>query len=466
MKLIETRPATVPKPIPGIRRQVGGRRAIRLRPNCDITLWLALGVMCFLALAPASAQVRLDADGPGDTYELIEAALGPGTTREVPDCAHGAFGRHITEVWDDALGKYVFNFILHLTPDDDRCVASITDRQRNEIKTFGASPAYVKGFYGDTCTYRWKFKLDAGFRPSPKFTHIHQIKAGDGSDSGMPIFTLTPQLRRPERLAVIYSQPTSAGGKDLLVASANFATFKGQWVQVTERVTYLTNGVYELQIRRASDNALLLGYTNNNVNVWRADATFNRPKWGIYRSLISTNSLRDEEMRFAEFCVTKGTDTCSDIAPVFTVSPTNQSVSAGDPAVFSAVAAGTGPIRYQWWFNQTNLLTAATNAKLILTNSQFASAGGYSVVASNSVGSVTSSVAVLSVSGNSGATTNALLKNQRLDGARNNPALPVESAGHASLDSLKVWSSSQFGGVGISGGQVQLPFLHGDPHKN
>src|SRR6267154_872768 len=150
---------------------------------------------CMLA-GSAHSQVTLNADGPGNTYELIDSVLGGGA-EEVPDCSHPDFGRHIAEAWDNVLGRYVFVFYIHVTPDNDRCVNF--DRQRNEIKTYGPSPAYLKGMYGDFCSYRWKFKLDAGFQPSPNFTHIHQIKAGDGTDSDSPIITITPRSATPER---------------------------------------------------------------------------------------------------------------------------------------------------------------------------------------------------------------------------------------------------------------------------
>ncbi len=137
-----------------------------------------------------SAQVTLQANGPGNTYELIESVLGNGAAGEAPDCAHPEFGRHITEVFDNDLHKNVFVFHIHNTPDNDRC-GSANDRQRNEIKTFGPSAANLKGTLHETVTYRWKFKLDSGFIPTSGFCHIHQIKAGDG-DAGAPIITLTP----------------------------------------------------------------------------------------------------------------------------------------------------------------------------------------------------------------------------------------------------------------------------------
>src|SRR5262245_30722584 len=135
-----------------------------LRPLSDMAAascrLVLIGAVSLLAIS-ARAQVTLSADGPGNTYELINSKLG-GSAEEVPDCGHPEFGRHITEDFDSVLGKNVFIFHAHALLDDDRC--SATDRQRTEIKTHGPSPAYVKGFYGDVCNYRWKLKLDAGFQ--------------------------------------------------------------------------------------------------------------------------------------------------------------------------------------------------------------------------------------------------------------------------------------------------------------
>ena len=280
-------------------RQFRPRASVHVCGILTLALWTALQAVVF-------AQVSLNADGPENTYERINSVLG-GTAEEVPDCSDPAFGRHIAETWDNTLGRYVFVFYIHVTPDNDRCTAF--DRQRNEIKTYGPSPAYVKGMYGDLCNYRWKFKLDAGFQPSPNFTHIHQIKAGDGTDSDSPIITITPRYATPERLEIIYTAPTNLSGSGTK-ATAPLSNFKGQWIEAFERTLYATNGTYELTLRRVFDGVVLLSYTNNNLNMWRGDATFNRPKWGIYRSLNSSSYLRDEQVCFANFCIGKGNDIC------------------------------------------------------------------------------------------------------------------------------------------------------------
>jgi hypothetical protein len=44
--------------------------------------------------------------------------------------------------------------------------------------------------------------------------------------------------------------------------------------------------------------------------MWRSQTTFVRPKWGIYRSLNSPDYLRDEDVRFDNFCLAKGADDC------------------------------------------------------------------------------------------------------------------------------------------------------------
>lgn len=256
----------------------------------------SLGLVC---------GTTLSANGPGNTYELIDSVLG-GTAEETPDCSHPSFGRHISEVWDSTLHKYVFLFFIHVTPDNDRCINF--DRQRNEIKTYGPSRDSLKGFLGDTLTHHWKFKLDSGFQPSPSFTHIHQIKAGDG-DAGAPIITLTPRYGHPDKMQVIHTGSSSATSLGT-VASVNLAPFKGAWVKAEERIVYNTIGSYSITIRRMSDDSVLLSYSNANIDMWRDSTSFCRPKWGIYRSLAHPTYLRDEQVRFADFCIAKGNAIC------------------------------------------------------------------------------------------------------------------------------------------------------------
>jgi len=82
--------------------------------------------------------------------------------------------------------------------------------------------------------------------------------------------------------------------------------------------------------------------------------------------------------------------------PVITTQPTNLTVFIGSIATFSVVASGDSPLIYQWLFNGTNLF-GQTNASLALFNVQLTNGGNYSVFITNLYGSVTSSIAVLTV---------------------------------------------------------------------
>ena len=44
-------------------------------------------------------------------------------------------------------------------------------------------------------------------------------------------------------------------------------------------------------------------YANNSIVNWRPEADFVRPKWGIYRSIVNAQDLRDEEVLFADFSI-------------------------------------------------------------------------------------------------------------------------------------------------------------------
>ena len=264
---------------------------------------IALAMTTFIT----NAQVTLNADGPDGlgTYELITKALAPGTKNgavEAPDAIHSSFGRHITEVYDDDLKKYVFEFNLHVTntPPDNEPVKSKTDRQRVEIKSFEPSPDNLKGTSGETVQYKWRFKIPAGFQPTKDFTHIHQIKAVDG-DAGNPLFTLT--LRKitngSNQLELIYVKDKAS--KMIKYQTVNMSLFEGTWVEATETIKVGLKGTYAITIKKVTDETVLMTYSNSNIQTIRADNSFIRPKWGMYRSLKDIANMKDETMRFSDF---------------------------------------------------------------------------------------------------------------------------------------------------------------------
>lgn len=258
----------------------------------------ALFLNLFFCITIVTAQVTLNADGAGNTYELITSVLAPGYNPiEVPDCNHSAFGRHIDEVFDTDLNTNVFRFYMHTISDNDRCINF--DRQRNEIKSYDQSPNNLLGVEDEIVQYKWKFKLDAGFKSSSSFTHIHQLKSVGGSLASMPMYTLTTRKGNPDQLELRYAETTS----QITSKKTDLTPFKGIWVEVTETIKYSTAGSYSIELKKVSDGTVLFDYTNNSIINWRLGASFVRPKWGIYRSLNSATDLKDEQVLFANFSI-------------------------------------------------------------------------------------------------------------------------------------------------------------------
>lgn len=261
------------------------------------------------------AAGTLCADGVTDTYALITAS---GYAYETPDASgsHAAAPvRHITQSTDATLRRPVFAFHIHAAVDDDRGIASVTDRQRNEIKTDAKSPAALVGQEGEEMLFRWKFRLPAGMKTTTRFCHIHQIKGIDNAagtaDVGSPVITFTARTlsNGKQQLQVIYVGPTAAQTGNVYLARADLQELLGEWVEVEERIRFGRAGSYALRIVRIADGKVLADVPAAALDLWRDGTRGMRPKWGIYRSVGPDGSLRgelrDEILLFTDFSIEK-----------------------------------------------------------------------------------------------------------------------------------------------------------------
>jgi len=94
---------------------------------------------------------------------------------------------------------------------------------------------------------------------------------------------------------------------------------------------------------------------------------------------------------------TASSTTPSSVAPSITTQPQNQTVTAPSTATFSVTATGTAPLSYQWNENGT-AISGATSATYTTPATTGANSGAsFTVVVTNSAGSVTSTSAILTV---------------------------------------------------------------------
>lgn len=134
-----------------------------------------------------------------------------------------------------------------------------------------------------------------------------------------------------------------------------------------------------------------------------ADMSFNGISLGAYLNGVT---VKHDEIRL-------GTSWASVLGnpPAFVMQPVGQSAYVGQTVVLAALAQSSQPLAYQW-YQGGSPLSGQTNTSLTLSNVLSATAGQYSVIASNSLGAVTSTAATLTV--------------QPISAAINNPAsIPI-----------------------------------------
>jgi DNA-binding beta-propeller fold protein YncE len=85
------------------------------------------------------------------------------------------------------------------------------------------------------------------------------------------------------------------------------------------------------------------------------------------------------------------------IAPTLTAQPASSSVSAGQPALFSVTATGSAPLSYQWQRGGVAISGATASSYSLSTTALSDSGAQFNVIVTNAAGSVTSSIATLTV---------------------------------------------------------------------
>ncbi|MFK7979180.1 MAG: T9SS type A sorting domain-containing protein [Saprospiraceae bacterium] len=248
-----------------------------------------------LIVAPSiQAQVLCSAIGEaGSGYPAFTTA---GFGIENPDCVHGDFGPHITQVFDETLNRNVFLFHSHIDADNDRCLKD--DRVRMEVKGGPNTNEELIHPNGTTAYYRWKFQISEDYTGGSSFHHIFQLKAKEGDD-GIPILTIT---LRTQKLEVRHSGGDSGADLGKLIEE-DLDLFRGKWVEVYVKLVQGESGLFEISLKDLLTGQELLAYSNDNIDLWRLGAAYNRPKWGMYRA--KSDGLVDEAFRFADFCISE-----------------------------------------------------------------------------------------------------------------------------------------------------------------
>ena len=178
----------------------------------------------------------------------------------------------------------------------------------------------------------------------------------------------------PNSAPTISTQPTSktvaAGGTAQFIAAVSGSpTPTLQWFKGSTAISGATSTILTISGATSADAAT---YT-----------------------LVATNSQGSATSNAVTLTVTGGVT-----APTITTQPSASAVSVGSAVSFTVVASGTSPLTYDWKKDGTSI-SGATNATYTIASAATSDAGSYTVIVSNSAGSVTSTAASLTVTATS-----------------------------------------------------------------
>jgi hypothetical protein len=197
--------------------------------------------------------------------------------------------------------------------------------------------------------------------PSELDPDLHQRIIGGRVDMGAYEFT---NPTSPVIIVQPLNQTVYAGSSVNFSASADGALpFSWQWYFKGAAIANAT-----------SANLSLTAVTTNQADGY---------------SVVVTNNFGSDTSQVAVLTVV-------DAAPSITLQPTNQTVAIGSYATFYVGAVGSLPLYFQWRLNN-NPIPDATNSSLTLGPLTGSEAGTYSVIVSNSLGSVFSGNATLGI---------------------------------------------------------------------
>jgi hypothetical protein len=200
---------------------------------------------------------------------------------------------------------------------------------------------------------------------------INYYGSGGGNGYAIDNFTFSTLSLAPVITAQPQPQSVTVGGSAVFSLSISNAFSAGyQWY---------TNGV------PLSDTNEISGSASNTLTISPAQLS----DAATYQVIV-TNQFGSVTSTPVTLSVSAASGSLS-----FTLQPDSQTNYVGSNTLFTALAAGTPPLGYQWQFDGTNISGATTNS-LSVTNLAYTNAGTYTIVATNASGTNSAS-AVLTV---------------------------------------------------------------------
>lgn len=334
---------------------------------------------------------------PGIVEQPVETTVASGTSTTMGMVAGPATASF---TWiDSATGNQVAegsSFVASSSMDGKRIYCKILNNYGYTLTTpvlihigslapsITSQPANLTVAAGQPATFR----VSATGTPSLTYAWFHdgyQIAGADESFITIASATNTD--------AGVYSCLVSNGEGTVISSNATLAVDTYPAITVQPQSLTVTQGQAAVFMAQAAGAPLNLqwfengtpvaGATNSSLVISNAAAT----DMAAY-TLMASNGLAAVTSTGAVLTVYS--------APLIVAQPAGTTVGLGSNFTVSVSAAGYPAIGYQWYLNQL-AIAGATNPVYAVTAAQNANAGNYAVILTNTGGSVTSSIAAVTV---------------------------------------------------------------------
>ena len=273
-----------------------------------------------------------------------------------------------------------------LTVSDTAMAPAITSQPADQTAITGQTVTFSVTATGTSLQYQWKKGgADIPGATNSSYTTPATTLADNGTkysvsvsntegqvSSNAATLTVSDTAMAPAITAQPTAQSVTAGQTATFLVIATGTSLKYQWKKGGTDIAGATASTYTTPATSMADS-------------------------GAAYSVSVSNSVSTITSSNATLTVTAAVVVPVVEAPAITTQPAAQTVTEGESATFSVTASGTAPLTYQWKKNGTNIDGVTTSSHTTDATVLTDSGAVFTVVVSNSAGSVTSSGAALTV---------------------------------------------------------------------
>jgi hypothetical protein len=274
------------------------------------------------------------------------------------------------------------------------CAATTYPLSKTAAPAFASQPASQTVTVGQTAafsvmvtgtaplTYQWQ-KNNANI--SGAISASYTTPATASGDNGATFrVVVTNSAGSTTSNSATLTVTASSVGPSITTQPANQTVLAGQ----TATFSVVAAGTAPLTYQWQKNNANISGATSAS---YTTPVTVSGDNGATFRVVV-TNSAGNATSNSATLTVT-----ASSVGPSITTQPANQTVTVGQTATFSVVAAGTAPLTYQWQKNSANISGAISASYTTPATVSGDNGATFRVIVSNAVNNITSNSATLTV---------------------------------------------------------------------